>query len=66
MSNLLDGVDTDHLWTLFHDAHWRSLDNICSHPLNAEQIEDLAEDLGLQAMADKLRDDRERQEEHDD
>ena len=40
MTNMLDGVDTDHLWTLFHDAHWRSLDNICSHPLNAEQIED--------------------------
>ena len=62
MSNMLDGVDINHLWTLFHDAHWRSLDNICSHPLKAEQIEDLAEDLGLQAMADQLRDDRERQE----
>ena len=33
--------------------------------LNAEQIEDLAEDLGLQAMADQLRDDRERQEKDD-
>ena len=65
MTNMLDGVDTNHLRTLFHDAHWRSLDNICSYPLKAEQIEDLAEDLGLQAMADQLRDDRERQEEHD-
>ena len=66
MSNMLDGVNIDHLCTLFNDAHWRSLDNICSHPLKAEQIEDLAEDLGLQAMADQLRDDRERQEEDDD
>ena len=55
-------VDFGHLWTLFKDAHERSLDNICSHPLEAEQIEDLAEDLGLQAMADQLRDDRKRQE----
>ena len=55
-------MDTNHAWTLFHDAHWRSLDNICSHPLDAEQIEALAEDLGLQAIADQLRDDRERQE----
>ena len=65
MSNLLDGVDTDHLWTLFHDAHWRSLDNICSHPLKAKDIEDLAEDLGLQAVADQLISDREEQEEDD-
>ena len=61
MSNLLDGINIDHLCTLFNDAHWRSLDNICSHPLKAKDIED----LGLQAMADQLRDDRERQEKDD-
>ena len=50
-------MNEHHLWTLFHDAHWRSLDNICSHPLKAKEIEDLAEDLGLQAIADQLRED---------
>ena len=35
----------NHLITLFKDAHWRSLDHICSHRLEAEDIEDLAEDL---------------------
>ena len=29
----------NHLATLFRDAHWRSLDSICSHPLEAEDIE---------------------------
>ena len=28
----------NHLVTLFRDAHWRSLDSICSHPLEAEEI----------------------------
>ena len=35
----------NHLVTLFRDAHWRSLDNICSHPLEPEDIENLAEAL---------------------
>ena len=55
-------MNENHLWTLFNDAHWRSLDNICSHPLEAKEIEDLAEDLGLQAVADQLRSDREEKE----
>ena len=38
-------VDFGHLWTLFKDAHSRSLDNILSHPLKAEDIEDLWADL---------------------
>ena len=42
MSNELD---FGHLWTLFKDAHSRSLDNILSHPLKAEDIEDLCEDV---------------------
>ena len=54
-------MNNNHLWTLFDDAHWRSLDNICSHPLEAQEIEDLAEDLGLQAVADQLRENREEQ-----
>ena len=58
-------MNDNHLWTLFHDAHWRSLDNICSHPLEAKEIEGLAEDLGLQAVADQLRSDREEQERRD-
>tara|TARA_B100000945_G_C20228240_1_gene523968 strand:+ start:475 stop:663 length:189 start_codon:yes stop_codon:yes gene_type:complete len=58
-------MNNNHLWTLFHDAHWRSLDNICSHPLEAKDIEDLAEDLGLQAVADQLRSDREEQEQRE-
>ena len=58
-------MNENHLWTLFNDAHWRSLDNICSHPLEAEEIEDLAEDLGLQAVADQLRENREEQERRD-
>ena len=41
-------VDFGHLWTLFKDAHERSLDNILSHPLKAEDIEDLCEALGGQ------------------
>ena len=58
-------MNDNHLWTLFNDAHWRSLDNICSHPLEAQEIEDLAEDLGLQAVADQLRENREEQERRD-
>ena len=58
-------MNENHLWTLFNDAHWRSLDNICSHPLEAQEIEDLAEDLGLQAVADQLRSDREEKEARD-
>ena len=58
-------MNDNHLWTLFNDAHWRSLDNICSHPLEAQEIEDLAEDLGLQAVADQLRSNREEKEVRD-
>ena len=58
-------MNDNHLWTLFNDAHWRSLDNICSHPLEAQEIEDLAEDLGLQAVADQLRENREELERRD-
>ena len=58
-------MNANHLWTLFNDAHWRSLDNICSHPLEAKEIEDLAEDLGLQAVADQLRSNREEKEVRD-
>ena len=54
--------NNEHLWTLFNDAHWRSLDNICSHPLKAKEIEDLAEDLGLQFLAEQLRENREEEE----
>ena len=59
---LLNTDQYNDLWTLFNDAHWRSLDNICSHPLEAKDIEDLAEDLGLQFVADQLRENREEQE----
>ena len=58
-------MNENHLLTLFNDAHWRSLDNICSHPLEAQEIEDLAEGLGLQIMADQLREYREEQERRD-
>ena len=58
-------MNENHLWTLFNDAHWRSLDNICSHPLEAQEIEDLAEDLGLQFVADQLRSNREEKEARD-
>ena len=47
-----------HLITLFKDAHSRSLDNICTHPLEAEDIEDLAEDLGSDILAETLRENR--------
>jgi hypothetical protein len=47
-----------HLITLFKDAHSRSLDNICTHPLEAEDIEDLAEDLGYDILAETLRENR--------
>lgn len=58
-------MNENHLWTLFNDAHWRSLDNICSHPLEAQEIEDLAEGLGLEIMADQLRENRREQERKD-
>ena len=47
-----------HLINLFKDAHWRSLDNICSHRLEAEDIENLAEDLGYDILAETLRENR--------
>ena len=47
-----------HLMTLFKDAHSRSLDNICTHPLEAEDIENLAEDLGYDILAETLRENR--------
>ena len=47
-----------HLITLFKDAHSRSLDNICTHPLQAEDIENLAEDLGYDILAETLRENR--------
>ena len=58
-------MNDNHLWTLFNDAHWRSLDNICSYPLEAHEIEDLAEGLGLEIMADQLRENRREQERRD-
>ena len=58
-------MNENHLWTLFNDAHWRSLDNICSHPLEAQEIEDLGEGLGLESMADQLRENRREQERRD-
>jgi len=47
-----------HLMTLFKDAHSRSLDNICTHPLQAEDIENLAEDFGYDILAETLRENR--------
>ena len=47
-----------HLINLFKDAHWRSLDNICSHRLEAEDIENLAEDLGYDILAETLKENR--------
>ena len=52
-------IDFGHLWTLFKDAHSRSLDNILSHPLKAEDIENLAEDLGYDSLAEALKENRE-------
>ena len=52
-------IDFGHLWTLFKDAHSRSLDSICSHPLEAEDIENLAEDLGYDSLAEALKENRE-------
>ena len=46
--------DMFHLWTLLKEAHNDSLDNICTHPLTAEQIED----LGCDDYAYQLREDR--------
>tara|TARA_R100000322_G_scaffold86232_1_gene53656 strand:- start:371 stop:556 length:186 start_codon:yes stop_codon:yes gene_type:complete len=48
----------NHLITLFKDAHSRSLDNICTHPLEAEDIENLAEDLGYGILAEILKENR--------
>ncbi len=53
--------DMFHLWTLLKEAHSDSLDNICSHPLTAEQIENLAEGLGCYDYAYQLREDRKEQ-----
>ena len=50
--------NSSHLVTLFKDAHWRSLDSICSHPLDAEDIENLAEDLGYDILAETLKENR--------
>ena len=50
--------NSSHLVTLFKDAHWRSLDSICSHSLDADDIENLAEDLGYDSLAEALKDDR--------
>tara|TARA_B100001057_G_scaffold21833_1_gene20163 strand:- start:3182 stop:3364 length:183 start_codon:yes stop_codon:yes gene_type:complete len=58
-------MNDNHLWTLFNDAHESSLDNILTHPLKAKEIEDLAEDLGLQFVADQLRSNREEKEARD-
>ena len=58
-------MNDNHLWTLFNDAHESSLDNILTHPLKAKEIEDLAEDLGLQFVADQLRSNREEKETRD-
>ena len=49
----------NHLITLFKDAHSRSIDNICTHPLDAEDIENLAEDLGYDSLAEALKENRE-------
>ena len=49
----------NHLITLFKDAHSRSIDNICTHPLEAEDIENLAEDLGYDSLAEALKENRE-------
>ena len=48
----------NHLITLFKDAHSRSIDNICTHPLDAEDIENLAEDLGYDILAETLKENR--------
>ena len=49
----------NHLITLFKDAHSRSIDNICTHPLDPEDIENLAEDLGYDSLAEALKENRE-------
>ena len=48
----------NHLTTLFKDAHSRSIDNICTHPLDAEDIENLAEDFGYDSLAEALKENR--------
>ena len=48
----------NHLITLFKDAHSRSIDNICTHPLDAEDIENLAADLGYDILAETLKENR--------
>ena len=48
----------NHLITLFKDAHSRSIDNICTHPLDAEDIENLAENLGYDILAETLKENR--------
>ena len=58
-------MNENHLWTLFYDAHECSLDNILTPPLKAEEIEDLAQDLGFEFIADQLRSNREEKETRD-
>ena len=53
-----------HLWILFKEAHSDSLDNICSHALKADEIEDLAESLGFDDYAYQLREDRKEKEDN--
>ena len=43
---------------MFKDAHSPSLEKICTHPLEAKDIEDLAEDLGYDILAETLRENR--------
>ena len=55
---MTNAPNINHLITLFKDAHSRSIDNICTHPLDAEDIENLAEDLGYDILAETLRENR--------
>ena len=58
VSHLTNDPNINHLITLFKDAHSRSIDNICTHPLDAEDIENLAEDLGYDILAETLKENR--------
>jgi len=55
---MINEPNITHVITLFKDAHSRSLDNICTHPLEAEDIENLAEDLGYDILAETLKENR--------
>ena len=57
-NTMTNDPNIDHVLTLFKDAHSRSLDNICTHPLQAEDIENLAEDLGYDILAETLKENR--------